>query len=188
MSSQVETQAQGKQQATATQVQPVPGREPKETEHQKLEQLCINTIRTLAMDAVQKANSGHPGTPMALAPLAFTLFDRLFAVQSAQSALAGPRSLHPVERPCLACCCIHAAPHRLRSFARRPQAVSPVGFEDAWPSGVRLNSRSRNHDRSAGTGLRQLRRHGDRAEVAGVALRQRTCSITGSTPSAVTAT
>jgi transketolase len=46
------------------------------TDHKKLEQLCINTIRTLAMDAVQKANSGHPGTPMALAPLAFLLWDR----------------------------------------------------------------------------------------------------------------
>ena len=34
-----------------------------------VEELTINTIRTLAMDAVQKANSGHPGTPMALAPL-----------------------------------------------------------------------------------------------------------------------
>ena len=45
-------------------------------DQQKLEQLCINTIRTLSMDAVQKANSGHPGTPMALAPLAFTLFNR----------------------------------------------------------------------------------------------------------------
>ena len=44
--------------------------------HQQLEQLCINTIRTLSMDAVQKANSGHPGTPMALAPLAFVLWDR----------------------------------------------------------------------------------------------------------------
>ena len=43
---------------------------------QGLESLCINTIRTLAMDAVQKANSGHPGTPMALAPLAFVLWDR----------------------------------------------------------------------------------------------------------------
>lgn len=41
-----------------------------------LEQLCINTIRTLSMDAVQAANSGHPGTPMALAPVAFVLFDR----------------------------------------------------------------------------------------------------------------
>lgn len=42
----------------------------------KLDQLCINTIRTLAMDAVQKANSGHPGTPMALAPLGYVLWTR----------------------------------------------------------------------------------------------------------------
>ena len=62
MSSQVDVQE--KQQANA------------EADHKKLEQLCINTIRTLAMDAVQKANSGHPGTPMALAPLAFILWDR----------------------------------------------------------------------------------------------------------------
>ncbi len=41
------------------------------------EELTINTIRTLAMDAVQKANSGHPGTPMALAPLAYVLWHRL---------------------------------------------------------------------------------------------------------------
>jgi transketolase len=40
----------------------------------ELDQLCINTIRTLAMDAVQQANSGHPGTPMALAPLAYTIW------------------------------------------------------------------------------------------------------------------
>ncbi|MBN3849338.1 transketolase [Paraburkholderia sp. Ac-20342] len=39
-----------------------------------LDQLCINTIRTLSMDAVQKANSGHPGTPMALAPVAYQLW------------------------------------------------------------------------------------------------------------------
>ncbi|MCO7037061.1 transketolase [Pseudomonas carnis] len=37
---------------------------------------CINTLRTLAMDAVQKANSGHPGTPMALAPVGYTLWSR----------------------------------------------------------------------------------------------------------------
>jgi transketolase len=41
------------------------------------DQLCINTIRTLAMDAVQSANSGHPGTPMALAPVAYWLWNRL---------------------------------------------------------------------------------------------------------------
>ncbi len=36
---------------------------------EQLDQLAINTIRTLSIDAVQQANSGHPGTPMALAPL-----------------------------------------------------------------------------------------------------------------------
>ena len=45
-------------------------------DREQLELRCINTIRTLAMDAVQKANSGHPGTPMALAPVAFVLWDR----------------------------------------------------------------------------------------------------------------
>src|SRR5579864_8020120 len=39
-----------------------------------MEMLCINTIRTLSMDAVQAANSGHPGTPMAMAPLAYCLW------------------------------------------------------------------------------------------------------------------
>jgi len=40
------------------------------------DQLSVNTIRTLAMDAVQKANSGHPGTPMAMAPVVYTLWQR----------------------------------------------------------------------------------------------------------------
>ena len=43
---------------------------------QNLDSLAINTIRTLAMDAVQAANSGHPGTPMAMAPVAYTLWQR----------------------------------------------------------------------------------------------------------------
>jgi transketolase len=43
----------------------------------KLDQLCINTIRTLSIDAVQQAKSGHPGTPMALAPLVYTLWNRV---------------------------------------------------------------------------------------------------------------
>jgi transketolase len=47
------------------------------TERSALDQLCINTIRTLSMDAVQKANSGHPGTPMALAPVAYLLYTRV---------------------------------------------------------------------------------------------------------------
>jgi transketolase len=55
--------------STAQAAQPV-------TEPQ-LDQLCINTIRTLSIDAVQQANSGHPGTPMALAPLIYTIWNRV---------------------------------------------------------------------------------------------------------------
>jgi transketolase len=47
--------------------QPIPG---------DIDQTCINTIRTLAMDGVQQANSGHPGTPMAMAPVAYCLWQK----------------------------------------------------------------------------------------------------------------
>jgi transketolase len=43
----------------------------------QLDELCINTIRTLSIDAVQQAKSGHPGTPMALAPLVYTIWNRV---------------------------------------------------------------------------------------------------------------
>ena len=46
------------------------------TTQEKMDQQCINTIRTLAMDAVQQANSGHPGTPMAMAPVIYCLWQR----------------------------------------------------------------------------------------------------------------
>ena len=51
-----------------------------ETTRDTLDQLCVNTIRTLAMDAVQQANSGHPGTPMALAPVVYCLWQRFLRV------------------------------------------------------------------------------------------------------------
>jgi transketolase len=47
------------------------------TDTTTLDRLCVDTIRTLAMDGVQKANSGHPGTPMALAPVAYVLYARV---------------------------------------------------------------------------------------------------------------
>ncbi|HLF40487.1 MAG TPA: transketolase, partial [Acidimicrobiia bacterium] len=49
-----------------------------------LEARAINVVRGLAMDAVQKANSGHPGTPMALAPLAHVLFSRVMRYDAAE--------------------------------------------------------------------------------------------------------
>ncbi|MCL0087324.1 transketolase [Dehalococcoidia bacterium] len=42
----------------------------------KIDELCVNTIRFLAIDAVQRANSGHPGAPMGMAPMAYVLWDR----------------------------------------------------------------------------------------------------------------
>jgi len=53
---------------------PIPTAEAKGAED--IDRLAINTIRTLSIDAIQKANSGHPGTPMALAPLAYTLWQK----------------------------------------------------------------------------------------------------------------
>ena len=51
-----------------------------------LDELCINTIRTLSMDAVQRANSGHPGTPMGLAAVAYTLWQRFLRFDPADPA------------------------------------------------------------------------------------------------------
>lgn len=57
----------------------------------RLDALSVNTIRTLAMDAVQAANSGHPGTPMAMAPVAYTLWQDFLRFdpddQSGQTAI-----------------------------------------------------------------------------------------------------
>jgi transketolase len=50
--------------------------QPKQPIAGDIDQICINTIRTLAMDAVQKANSGHPGTPMAMAPVVYCLWQQ----------------------------------------------------------------------------------------------------------------
>src|SRR6266705_7184034 len=52
---------------------PAPGVKVSES---NLDQLAINTIRTLSMDAVQQANSGHPGAPMGLAPVVYSLWQR----------------------------------------------------------------------------------------------------------------
>ena len=55
-------------------------------EQAELDSLCVDTIRTLSMDGVQKANSGHPGTPMALAPIAYVLYTRIMRHHPANAA------------------------------------------------------------------------------------------------------
>ena len=58
---------------------------------EEIERLAINTIRTLSIDAIQKANSGHPGTPMALAPVAYVLWQRFLRFDPEEPIWPTPR-------------------------------------------------------------------------------------------------
>ena len=64
-----------------------------------MDQLAINTIRMLVVDAVQKAKSGHPGTPMDAAPTAYTLWQRVLRYDPADPGLDQSRPLRAVQRP-----------------------------------------------------------------------------------------
>ena len=126
------------------------------------------------MDAVQKANSGHPGTPMALAPLAHVLFTRIMRYDAARRRLARPRPLRAVGRARVDAALLDAVPHRVRTRARRPQAVPPVGVAHARSPRARPRPRRRGHDRAPsdrasrnGVGI------GDRRAAPARALRRR---------------
>ena len=56
----------------------------------QLDELCINTIRTLSMDAVQKANSGHPGMPMGMADVATVLYSKYLKFDPADPSWPDP--------------------------------------------------------------------------------------------------
>ncbi len=72
-----------------------------------------NAIRALAMDAVQQAESGHPGMPMGMADVATVLFTNFLKYDADAAALARPRPLHPVGRPRLDAALFAPASHRL---------------------------------------------------------------------------
>ena len=167
-----------------------------------IEQVSINTIRTLSIDAIQKANSGHPGTPMALAPLAYVLWQRFlrfdpadpiwpnrdrFVLSNGHASmllysllhLAGVRRSIPTTR-------WSASPRS----ASRTSSASASSTRGARPPRVPLDLGRRDHHRPARPGDRDQRRHGDRVEVAGGALQPRrasSCSASTSTRSPATA-
>jgi transketolase len=96
----------------------------------ELDRLCVNTIRAIAMDAVEAANSGHPGTPMALAPVAYMLWTRFLEHDPSDPAWpdrdrfvlsAGGVSARVVSMP------------SWELFERR----SPAYHEEVLPRGVR---------------------------------------------------
>ena len=121
-------------------------------------ELAINTIRTLSMDAVQKANSGHPGTPMALAPLAFTLYTRVMK--------QSPENPDWFDRDRFVLSAGHASmllystllPRGLRHHARRPQELPPAEQPDGRAPRVPVPRRpgDRGHHRPARPGARDV--------------------------------
>ncbi len=165
--------------------------------------LAVATMRTLAMDAVQAANSGHPGTPIALAPVAYTLWQEFLRFDPAQPIwanrdrfvlsaghastllysllhLTGVKSVNPkyetLGEPSVS--------------AGRPQAFRqldskcPGHPEYRWTAGVECTTGP------LGTGVRHQRGNGDGVEVAGGARSTgpaSSCSTSTSTPSVATA-
>jgi transketolase len=90
-----------------------------------------NAIRALAMDAVQKANSGHPGMPMGMAEIAVALWGRHLSHNPANPQLGQPRPLRAVERARLDAALRAAAPDRLRPADRGAREVPAVAQPDA---------------------------------------------------------
>ena len=99
-----------------------------------LDQLAVNTIRFLAADAVQQANSGHPGLPMGAAPMAYVLWTRHLKHCPAEPAMARSRPLRALGGPRLDAALRPAPPHRIRPLPRRPP--KPSGSGAAGPRGI----------------------------------------------------
>ncbi len=115
------------------------------------DQLCVDSIRALAMDAIQKANSGHPGLPMAMAPAAFVLYRRIMRHDPADPQWPDRDRFLLSAGPRLDAALRHPAPHRLRPPDGRDQALPPVGLADAraTPSATASTSRPASRSRPA---------------------------------------
>ena len=83
----------------------------------ELDQLCINTIRTLTIDAVQKAKSGHPGLPLGAAPMAYVLWTKFMRHNPRNPKWENRDRFLLVRRPWLHVALLAALFDRLRSFA-----------------------------------------------------------------------
>ena len=97
----------------------------------ELDQLCTNIVRFLSVDAVQKANSGHPGMPLGAALNGLIAVDAPAQAQSAQSGLVRSRQVRTLGRARFDVALQPAAPNWLRPLAGRHQALPAVGEQNA---------------------------------------------------------
>ena len=149
----------------------------------ELDELAINTIRTLSIDAIQKANSGHPGTPMALAPVAYVLWQRFLRFDP-QNPIWPNRDrfvLSAGHASMLLYALLHLAGVRAVDPDYEVEGRDSITLDDikrfrqldskaAGHPEYRWASGRRDDDRPARPGRRDLGRHGDGLEVAGGAL------------------
>jgi len=84
----------------------------------ELDQLCVNTIRMLAVDCVQKAKSGHPGTPMGAADMVYVLWDRFLKHNPSKSQVGRSRPLYTLPWTRLCPSLQPPTSLRVRSFVR----------------------------------------------------------------------
>ena len=108
----------------------------------QLERLAVDTIRTLSIDGVQQANSGHPGAPMGMAPMAYALWTR--HLRHAPTDPAWPNRDRFVLSAGHASMLLYSLLH-LTGYAvspRRPRVLPPVGLDHARPPGVRARPRA----------------------------------------------
>ena len=132
-----------------------------------IDDLAVATIRTLAIDAVQKANSGHPGMPLGAAPMAHVLWSRHLKFDPADPALARSRPLRAERGARLDAAVLPAAPGRFRPLHRRDRELQAMGQPHARPPRVRPDAGGRDHHRSAGRRVLQRGRHGHGRSVPG---------------------
>ena len=119
-----------------------------------LDQLSIDTLRLLAVDGVEKANSGHPGAPLGDAPISYLLFHKLMKHNPAHSKWAD-RDRSCCRTGMRRCCstghCFFAGYKVTLDDLKSFQAV---GIEDAGASGIRIDRWRGGDDRAPGTRIR----------------------------------
>ncbi len=116
------------------------------TDSKKLDELCINTIRILAADAVQNANSGHPGMPMGAAAMAYTLWSRYLKFNPKdpgwfdRDRFVPPQRGHGLDACQQLAYGLRVAPHRDTTFFvcrwSKIKRAFPPGRWAAWTSAI----------------------------------------------------